>query len=377
MAHPPRQVPVTTLEAEGGAEVEVIHVPSAAAFEEEEREGEGEGEGGAGGIGEVTYHLPEVGEEMTGVGVGEGEMRRIFVNAFEVKVGGGDVYQYDVSIHPETTWLMRRKIFETWRKMDTPASRDALDACFDGGSVLFAPRRLRLRFGDRVPVAFRVVVGGEGDDGEGGLKPYTLRLALVKTLSLRALQDHVEGVTPLAKILPQLQALDVVLKERPLIDLIANFFNEESITPILESPETHLIPPHPNFTRLSNFLTNLTIQIPPTPPHRRPRKHRIMRLSPATASQAQVKVKHKSGKVERMSLERYFETIVGRKLMYPGLPVVCVGREGKVVVPLEVCEVVGGQRFVGALSLEQMAEVAREAAIGAGDRRDLILRGVR
>ena len=75
----------------------------------------------------------------------------------------------------------------------------------------------------------------------------------------------------------------------------------------------------------------------------------------------------KNGKTKRISVYEYFKEQYKIELKHPGLP--CITK-GKLMVPIEVCNIKPGQRYPYKLNAKQQSNATREGAILPKERRE-------
>ena len=77
-----------------------------------------------------------------------------------------------------------------------------------------------------------------------------------------------------------------------------------------------------------------------------------------------------------MHFQDYYEEKYSFRLRYPRLFGICVNVQQKVIVPAEICTIVGGQMFKKVLMPEMMSEVLQHVAKNPRERIEAIERGV-
>jgi eukaryotic translation initiation factor 2C len=77
-----------------------------------------------------------------------------------------------------------------------------------------------------------------------------------------------------------------------------------------------------------------------------------------------------------MHFQDYYEEKYGFRMKYPKLFGICVNVQRKVIVPAEICTIVGGQMFKKVLMPEMMAEVLQHVTRNPRERIEAIERGV-
>lgn len=77
-----------------------------------------------------------------------------------------------------------------------------------------------------------------------------------------------------------------------------------------------------------------------------------------------------------MHFQDYYEEKYGFRIKYPKLFGICVNVQQKVIVPAEICTIVGGQMFKKVLMPEMMSEVLQHVTRNPRERIEAIERGV-
>lgn len=79
-----------------------------------------------------------------------------------------------------------------------------------------------------------------------------------------------------------------------------------------------------------------------------------------------------------ISISQFFLATHNIKLEYGAvLPCVCVGSEGRILIPMELCEVRQNQRYVKKLNDIQQAQMVKVTAVGPSIRKSRIEEGLK
>ncbi|KAJ3099460.1 hypothetical protein HDU96_010697 [Phlyctochytrium bullatum] len=167
----------------------------------------------------------------------------------------------------------------------------------------------------------------------------------------------------------------------PLLKVVASFFNRNSIVDILRDPNLLSRLTNPTsleFQRLSRFLATVSVEVTHRTTGRR--KYKIKRLHKLGAADSEIVVDADPATGtggRKTTVVKYFKDMFGVVLQYPQLPLLAMGPEGKMLIPMELANVRPGQRHVGKLSDAQTADVIKIAAVPPGERQGRIMEGRR
>ncbi|MCO5608592.1 hypothetical protein L7F22_062805 [Adiantum nelumboides] len=105
--------------------------------------------------------------------------------------------------------------------------------------------------------------------------------------------------------------------------------------------------------------------------------HRIIGFSDASSSEQKFmkkKVDDTGQMVEtELTIQQYYEMQYGKILQYPGLPCIAAGRAKKpTYIPVELCEILPGQRYTKSLSSAQRQKMIDQARQPPNERRDAV-----
>ncbi|KAJ3210544.1 hypothetical protein HDU67_005209 [Dinochytrium kinnereticum] len=162
--------------------------------------------------------------------------------------------------------------------------------------------------------------------------------------------------------------------EGPLVNAIATFAGRDKIDGV--NPQFFLPRSH-DFRRLNRYLKHVNVRATHRSTGRR--NYKIHCLSQDSARRTVVDIE-KDGKIVKMSVAEYFQSVLNKSLRYPDLPVVDVGALkgfGRIYIPIEFLEIKKGQRHMGKLNDQQTAKIIKITAQKPADRRNHIEDGRR
>ncbi|CAK1540116.1 unnamed protein product [Leptosia nina] len=341
----------------------------------------------------------------------EGRPIMLRANHFQISMPRGYVHHYDVNIQPDKCpRKVNREIVDTMVKSYNKIF-GALKPVFDGRNNLYTRDPLPIG-NDRVEL--EVILPGEGKD-----RVFRVTIKWVAQVSLFALEEALEGRTrqiPYDAIL----ALDVVMRHLPSM----------MYTPVgrsfFSSPEGYY---HPlgggrevwfgfhQSVRPSQWKMMLNIDVSATAfykaqpviefmcevldirdinDQRKPltdsqrvkftkeikglkieithcgamkRKYRVCNVTRRPAQMQSFPLQLENGQTVECTVAKYFLDKYKMKLRYPHLPCLQVGQEHKhTYLPLEVCNIVPGQRCIKKLTDMQTSTMIKATARSAPDR---------
>ena len=322
-----------------------------------------------------------------------------------------DIIQYDVVMTPEVPPSVAWKVF--YQLLDKNAGEwGGLRPVYDGRKALYSPRRLP-GVDNKAGTKFSVSVK-ENDDR---VREFNLRLKEVSTITMAVIKERMRAGESVA-----LQALDTVVRMTPSLKFSA--FGRSFYTPDRSEPLGGAVRMWNGYyqsvkTSMQGLILNLDLSA--TSYHEsgpalkilaellncREVKDLARGLRPADIAKAEkyfkgvkVLVKYR-GAMKRnyrvvglaktdaltsrfhndewnkdVSVAEYFERQYNMKLNYPRLPCFRVGSpERHTWIPMEVCEIVPGQRYIRRLDELQTAGMVKATAIRPGDRFNTIQNG--
>ncbi|XP_031556457.1 protein argonaute-2-like [Actinia tenebrosa] len=334
-------------------------------------------------------------------------------NFFPVSLPQGDIHHYDVSIHPDKCpRRVNRDVIETMVKSFSKIFGE-LKPVFDGRKNLYC--RMPLSIGKK-PTEFEVILASENNKD----KKFKVVIKWASQVSMFALQQALEG---LSNQIPfeAIQALDVVLRHLPSmkytpvgrsffsppdlyflpleggrevwfgfhqsvrpsqwkmmlnIDVSATAFYKcqpvvEFMSEVLRKGENELEKratlSDAERLRFTKEIKGLKVEINHCGTMKR--KYRVINVTKLPAQSLQFPLITEAGHTTPITVAKYFEEKHHKKLRYPHLPCLQVGQEQRhTYLPLEVCNIVAGQRCVKKLTDVQTSKMIRATARSAPER---------
>ncbi|XP_039253846.2 protein argonaute-2-like [Styela clava] len=338
-------------------------------------------------------------------------------NYFKVSIPNGDIHHYDIDIHPDKCpRRVNREIIETMVGNYRTAIFQDRNPVFDGRKNLYTAQPLPI---DNQKLEVEVTLPGEGKDR-------TFRVAIkwcarVSLYSLKlALDGKMHGI-PFETV----QALDVVMRHLPSmkytpvgrsffsspetstpslghgrevwfgfhqsmrpsqwkmmlnIDVSATaFYKAQSCVDFLcevleiHRDDLHMIRSLTDSQRVkfTKEIKGLKVEI--THCGSAKRKYRVCNVTRRAASHQTFPLQLESGQTIECTVARYFQEKHQRTLSFPFLPCLQVGQEQKhTYLPIEVCNIVAGQRCIKKLTDIQTSTMIKATARSAPDRENEI-----
>ncbi|KAK7474888.1 hypothetical protein BaRGS_00033843, partial [Batillaria attramentaria] len=342
----------------------------------------------------------------------EGRTILLRANHFQVRIPKGYIHHYDVSITPDKCpRRVNREIIETMVKAYQQKIFFKTKPVFDGRKNLYS--RDHLPIGTE-KVELEVTLPGEGRD-----RVFKVAIRWVSQVNLFDLERALEGVSrqiPMEAI----QALDVVMRHMPSMTYTPvgrSFFSapegydhplgggrevwfgfHQSVRPSqwkmmlnIDVSATAFYKAQPVIEFMCEVLDMQDVQ-----EQKRPltdsqrvkftkeikglkveithcgnmrRKYRVCNVTRRPAQTQSFPLQLDSGQTIECTVARYFYERYKMRLQYPHLPCLQVGQEQKhTYLPLEVCNVVGGQRCIKKLTDMQTSTMIKATARSAPDR---------
>ncbi|KAJ3190960.1 hypothetical protein HK101_008206 [Irineochytrium annulatum] len=327
------------------------------------------------------------------------------------------IHHYEVVISPDVPPAKSRRVYQLWEDEALLSGElGGIRPVFDGKKNVFAARPLPLAsdsaefildYADEDESAARALAPPAGPDGKrgGGPKKFKLVIRKIGEINMQRLGLFLEGrisETPLDAIM----ALDILLRHRPSLayttvgrcfytpDSAAAIANgaqlwqgfHQSIRPTfgqmlinLDVSATAFHQPGPVVEMVAKILgrngagdlrapisdkdriklekTLKGLKVVVTHRGHIRRKYRISRVTSTAASKTMFPVGD-TGTEE--SVSNYFQSKYNTTLYFPHLPCLIVGDPSKMIyLPMEVCDVVPGQRHLRKLNERQTAEMIK------------------
>ncbi|KAF9156218.1 argonaute 1, partial [Linnemannia schmuckeri] len=348
-----------------------------------------------------------------------GRAIQVRTNFFEVKtLPDINIYHYDVTITPDVPPPVNRRIFDQFVLLNSKSDlADALPV-FDGRKNLFSAKQLP--FDSRT---FEITLPGERASPGKAVKSFRLKVKKAASINLEELARFLKGKAAMSNnCLTAIMALDVLIHHKPamLYTVIArSFFTPEgkvmlpggleawrgyfqsmrpgvgrmlvnidiSSTAFFQSgslielvckragvrePEGLIRLQDGAWRKIEKFLKGLRVKVM----HRdaSTRGFKIAKISDKSAAEITFNQETEAGP-QPITVAAYFKEVYRTPLRYPKLRCVTIGRD--MILPMEVCSVIEGQRYPKKLDEIQTAEMIRFATLRPIDRENSIKNGLR
>ncbi|XP_041044953.1 protein argonaute-2 isoform X1 [Carcharodon carcharias] len=341
---------------------------------------------------------------------------KLQANFFEVDIPKIEIYHYDIDIKPDKCpRRVNREIVEHMVQHFKNQIFGDRKPVFDGRKNLYTAMPLPI---GRDRVELEVTLPGEGKD-----RIFKVVIKWVACVSLQALHDALSGRLP-AIPFESIQALDVVMRHLPSMRYTPvgrSFFTpsegcsnplgggrevwfgfHQSVRPSLwkmmlniDVSATAFYKAQPVIEFMCEVLDfkNIEEQQKPLTDSQRvkftkeikglkveithcgqmKRKYRVCNVTRRPASHQTFPLQQENGQTVECTVAQYFKDKHKLNLRYPHLPCLQVGQEQKhTYLPLEVCNIVAGQRCIKKLTDNQTSTMIRATARSAPDRQDEI-----
>ncbi|BFZ11365.1 hypothetical protein BsWGS_14404 [Bradybaena similaris] len=342
----------------------------------------------------------------------EGKTISLRANHFQVRVPKGIIHHYEVNISPDKCpRRVNREIIDTMVTAYQQKIFQGQKPVFDGRKNLYSREALPIGM---EKVELEVTLPGEGRD-----RVFKVAIRFVGQVSLFALEEALEGR---ARQIPMdaIQALDVVMRHLPSktytpvgrsffsppegydhplgggrevwfgfhqsvrpshwkmmlnIDVSATAFYKEQpviefMCEVLDLPdigEQKRPLADSQRVKFTKEIKGLKVEITHCGTMRR--KYRVCNVTRRPAQTQSFPLQMQSGQTIECTVARYFMERYKMKLQHPHLPCLQVGQEQKhTYLPLEVCNIVGGQRCIKKLTDMQTSTMIKATARSAPER---------
>ncbi|XP_036193488.1 protein argonaute-2 isoform X2 [Myotis myotis] len=345
-----------------------------------------------------------------------GRTIKLQANFFEMDIPKIDIYHYELDIKPEKCpRRVNREIVEHMVQHFKTQIFGDRKPVFDGRKNLYTAMPLPI---GREKVELEVTLPGEGKD-----RIFKVSIKWVSCVSLQALHDALSGRLPSVPF-ETIQALDVVMRHLPSMRYTPvgrSFFTasegcsnplgggrevwfgfHQSVRPSLwkmmlnidvsatafykAQPVIEFVCEVLDFKSIEEQQKPLTdsqrvkftkeikgLKVEITHCGQMKRKYRVCNVTRRPASNQTFPLQQESGQTVECTVAQYFKDRHKLVLRYPHLPCLQVGQEQKhTYLPLEVCNIVAGQRCIKKLTDNQTSTMIRATARSAPDRQEEI-----
>uniref|UniRef100_A0A6I8SZX7 Protein argonaute-2 n=1 Tax=Xenopus tropicalis TaxID=8364 RepID=A0A6I8SZX7_XENTR len=346
-----------------------------------------------------------------------GRTIKLQANFFEMDIPKIEIYHYEIDIKPEKCpRRVNREIVEHMVQHFKAQIFGDRKPVFDGRKNLYTAMPLPIARDKQVEL--EVTLPGEGKD-----RIFKVAIKWMACVSLQALHDALSGRLPSVPF-ETIQALDVVMRHLPSMRYTPvgrSFFTasegcanplgggrevwfgfHQSVRPSLwkmmlniDVSATAFYKAQPVIEFMCEVLDFKSIeeqQKPLTDSQRvkftkeikglkveithcgqMKRKYRVCNVTRRPASHQTFPLQQESGQTVECTVAQYFKDRHKLVLRYPHLPCLQVGQEQKhTYLPLEVCNIVAGQRCIKKLTDNQTSTMIRATARSAPDRQEEI-----
>lgn len=342
----------------------------------------------------------------------EGRPISLRANHFAVTIPRGSINHYDIGISPEKCpRRVNREIVETMVKAYSQKIFNGQKPVFDGRKNLYSKDPLPI---GRDKMELEVTLPGDGKD-----RTFKVTIKWVANISLYNLEEALQGKQP---NMPQdaISALDVVMRHLPSMKYTPvgrSFFQpsqqyehplgggrevwfgfHQSVRPChwkmmmnIDASATAFYKAQPVIDFMAEVLEmhdprdqkrpltdaqrvkftkeirGLKVEI--THCGEMKRKYRVCNVTRRPAQTQSFPLQLESGQTVECTVAKYFNDRYQVRLNFPHLPCLQVGQEQKhTYLPLEVCNIVGGQRCIKKLTDMQTSTMIKATARSAPER---------
>ncbi|PKK79735.1 Piwi-domain-containing protein [Rhizophagus irregularis] len=327
---------------------------------------------------------------------------RVRANFFEVTaLPDANIHFYDIDISPEVPPAMNRKIYKHFEALHSEKDLGKIKPVYDGRKNLYTAKPLP--FGESA--AFDVTLP-EDDGTPSGKRParaFKVKIKLVNKINMEELHRFLEGKGSISpNILTGIMALDILIRHKPSMEHATvgrSFFTKQGSRPLNGGVEVwqgyyQSARPTPkkmminvdlsatafyeggslvqmvvkmlnkrsvddlrrihdrDRTKLEKSLKNLKVYVTHRGENASKRRLRITKLTNTPASNTKFEVNG-----QQIDVATYFFNTYNKRLQYPFLPCVVVRKE--TYLPMEICNVVEGQRYMRKLNERQTADMIK------------------
>ncbi|KAF9435066.1 hypothetical protein BGZ76_006969, partial [Entomortierella beljakovae] len=351
-------------------------------------------------------------------------------NFFEItQLPSITVYHYDVSVTPDVPPPVNRRIFMDFMKQYGQSDLEGTKPVFDGRKNMFSPKKFP--FDSRT---FEIILSEDVRNNRRAAPAFTVKIKKVATINLEELHLFLQGKSAMTNnCLTAIMSLDVLLRHKPAsmyVTVGRAFYTPvskqllagpleawrgyyQSIRPTvkklmvnIDTTATAFFQPGPlvemavkilglrtpadlrrtapplNWIRVERVIKGLRIQTS----HRQKAKKtlKIFGLTKTSAQETVFKLSADTRDVSgsnppdperETNIVEYFKNTYNITLSYPSLPCVTVGKTA--MLPLELCTVIEGQRYMKKLDDRQTADMIKFSSQPPSVRANNIRDGVK
>ncbi|KAI4818263.1 hypothetical protein KUCAC02_011613 [Chaenocephalus aceratus] len=305
-----------------------------------------------------------------------GKPIRLLANHFQVQIPKIDVYHYDIDIKPEKRpRRVNREVVDTMVRHFKMQIFGDRQPGYDGKRNMYTAHPLPI---GRDRVDLEVTLPGEGKD-----QTFKVSLQWVSVVSLQNLLEALSGHNEVPE--DSVQALDVITRHLPSMRYTPvgrSFFSppegyyhplgggrevwfgfHQSVRPAMwnmmlnidvsaTASSTALSCDRGHRVKFTKEIRGLKVEV--THCGQMKRKYRVCNVTRRPASHQTFPLQLENGQAMECTVAQYFKQKYNLQLKYPHLPCLQVGQEQKhTYLPLEVCNIVAGQRCIKKLTDNQ------------------------
>ncbi|CAH1761647.1 8916_t:CDS:10 [Entrophospora sp. SA101] len=356
----------------------------------------------------------------------EGRAIRVYTNFFKMtSLPEADIIHYDITITPSVPPALNRKVYKEFVELNRTGILCGIRPVFDGRKNVFAPRLLPLPPGETT--SFDVTI--HDDDATGAAAaannrrlPRLFKVSIKKVgeININELYSYLGRRSRLtSNVLKAIMALDVLIRHQPSMNYSTvgrSIYTPKEAGPLfggLEAWQGYYQSARPgqgqmyvninlsatafyesgslivtvakilgrrdpddlrrgvmdrDYHKLERFLKGLKIRVIHRGEATARRTFRIIGITLTPASDTMF-----VNETGQINVASYFATTYRRRLNYPHLPCVVVKRN--IFFPIEVCEIVEGQRYTRKLNDKQNADMIRLTCVSPNIKANKIKNG--
>ncbi|CAG8466663.1 9415_t:CDS:10 [Ambispora leptoticha] len=315
-----------------------------------------------------------------------------------------NIHHYDVSVSPDVLPRINRQVYNTFVHVHGVVALGGCKPVYDGRKSLFAAKQLPLQDASSYTVT---LPEDDGSDAQRARRPpRNFKITIRKTtqIQMQELEDFLHGRSRLTPTcLTAIMALDILIRHKPAMTYATvgrAFYTPEGSQPLYGGVEVWqgyyqsarptagrmminvdvsatafyeggpLVPivvkilgrrnpddlrrgiDERDKIRIEKFLKNLKIRVHHRGDAVAHRRFRINKLTERSADQTIFQIDN-----EPVDVATYFTRTYNVRLAFPFLPCVVVRRE--TFLPMEVCSVIEGQRYLRKLNERQTSDMIK------------------
>nr|CAG8437835.1 8491_t:CDS:10 [Entrophospora candida] len=298
----------------------------------------------------------------------EGRAIRVYTNFFKItSLPEADIIHYDITITPSVPPALNRKVYKEFVELNRTGILCGIRPVFDGRKNVFAPRLLPLPPGETTTImALDVLIRHQPSMNYStvGRSIYTPKEAGPLFGGLEAWQGYYQSARPgQGQMYVNINLSATAFYESgSLIVTVAKILGRRDPDDLRRGVMDR------DYHKLERFLKGLKIRVIHRGEATARRTFRIIGITLTPASDTMF-----VNETGQINVASYFATTYRRRLNYPHLPCVVVKRN--IFFPIEVCEIVEGQRYTRKLNDKQNADMIRLTCVSPNIKANKIKNG--